>query len=120
MINPAAIDLIGDDADLLNLTTTHPAAYRAPISDQGDDLDLPNDVVCRLSARCHEWLEQARTTTNNPGIQRLIDDLHDDLWALGPIDDDLEDAVRGALASVAAAIDTDAATLSTLTLSSLN
>lgn len=73
-----------------------------------------------LSARCHDWLEEARTATTSPSIQRLIDDIHDELFALGPIDDDLEPLVRDALASVAAAIDTESALLATLTVSSLN
>ncbi len=71
-----------------------------------DEPGLTANLDCLLKARCHEWLEQARTTTDNPGIQRLINDIHDDLWAIGTIDADLEVVVRDALGSVAAAIET--------------
>lgn len=82
-------------------------------------LDEPTDVRW-LSARCHQWLEEARSATTSPGIQRLIDDIHHDLFALGPVDGDLEPLVRAALASVTAAIDTERALLATLTPASLN
>ena len=112
-----------------NPAANHPTTYApAPTkrNGHGDYLGSAtyegphSEVVCRLSRRCHEWLEEARSSTNNPGIQRLIDDIHDDLYALGPIDDDLQIVVHGALQSVAAALDTDSILLSTLTMSSLN
>lgn len=72
-----------------------------------DPAAVLSEHPCRLSARCHQWLEDARSATASPGIQRLIDELHDELWALGPIDGDTAGVVRGALASVVAAIHTD-------------
>ncbi|MDH3681302.1 MAG: hypothetical protein OEV40_15285 [Acidimicrobiia bacterium] len=90
---------------------TDPAAYPT--------LDAPADVPA-LSARCHAWLDEARSVTNSPSIQRLIDDIHDDLFALGRIDGDFEPVVRDALGSVAAAIETESALLATLSLASLN
>ncbi len=116
-----------------NPAANHPTTY-APepnLQTAQDDLiagltwndasaNASSDVECRLSERCHQWLEEARSSTSNPGIQRLIDDLHDDLYALGPIDEDLQVVVHGALQSVAAALDTDSILLTTLTMSSLN
>ena len=59
------------------------------------------------AARYHHWLEEARTATTNPALHRLIDDIHADLAALGPFGNELASVVRGALASVAAAIELD-------------
>lgn len=73
----------------------HPAAMTS----------APRDLVCQLNVSCHRWLDQARSHTSSPAIQRLIDDVHADIDALGPIGADLEETVRSALESVAVAID---------------
>ena len=57
------------------------------------------------AARYHRWLEDARDATTNPAVHRLIDELHADLTALGPFGSEVASVVRGAMASVAAAID---------------
>ena len=59
------------------------------------------------AASYHRWLEDAREATNNPAVHRLIDELHADLTALGPFGAEVASVVRGALASVASAIDFD-------------
>ena len=73
----------------------------------------PRDVVCQLNVSCHRWLDQARSHTSSPTIQRLIDDVHADIDALGPIGADLQETMRSALESVAVAIDIDQLACST-------
>ncbi len=59
------------------------------------------------AARYHRWLEDAREATTSPTVHRLIDELHADLHALGPFGAEVASVVRGALASVATAIELD-------------
>jgi len=63
--------------------------------------------MIQSAARYHRWLEDARDATSNPAVHRLIDEIHADLTALGPFGSEVASVVRGALASVAAAIDHD-------------
>ena len=73
----------------------------------------PRHFVCQLNVSCHRWLDQARSHTSSPTIQRLIDDVHADIDALGPIGADLQETVHSALESVAVAIDIDQLACST-------
>lgn len=57
--------------------------------------------------RCHQWLEEAYESTTNVGIRRLIDDVMDELWAIGSVDGELGEMVIGALESVASALEVD-------------
>jgi hypothetical protein len=57
------------------------------------------------AARYHRWLDDARDATTNPALHRLIDDVQADLTALGPLSAELGSVVRGALTSIAAAIE---------------
>lgn len=57
--------------------------------------------------KCHQWLEEAHESTNEPGLRRLIEETIDELWDLGSAEGELGDLVLGALNSVAAALDVD-------------
>lgn len=57
--------------------------------------------------RCHQWLEEAYESTTDQGIRRLIEDVMDDLWALGSVEGELGDLVIGALESVAVAMEVE-------------
>lgn len=61
-------------------------------------------VPCLDTNRYQRWLDEASRMTRNPGVLRLIEDIADDLRALGPIDHEMEEIVLGALESVASAI----------------
>ncbi len=65
------------------------------------------DYMTHPASRYHRWLEDARDATSNPAVHRLIDEIHADLTALGPFGAEVTSVVRGAMASVAAAIDVD-------------
>ena len=58
--------------------------------------------------QCHRWLERMQESTTDQGVRLLIDDVRDDLWAVGSVEGELGDLVLGALASVAAAVDVSA------------
>ena len=73
----------------------------------------PREFVCQLNVSCHRWLDQARSHTSSTAIHRLIDDVHADIDAIGPIGVDLQETVRSALESVAVAIDIDQLACST-------
>ena len=55
--------------------------------------------------RCHRWLEEAYASTDRPDVRRLIDEVMDELWALGSVDGELGELVLGALESVSAAVE---------------
>lgn len=71
----------------------------------GDRLDVETAGLSFM--RCHQWLEEAYESTTDHGIRRLIEDVMDDLWALGSVEGELGDLVIGALESVAAAMEVE-------------
>ena len=55
--------------------------------------------------RCVDWLLDLYGQTTDEDLQLLIGEVIDDLRALGPIEDEFEDIVLGALASVETAFE---------------
>ena len=55
--------------------------------------------------RCVDWLLDLYRHTDDEDLQLLIGEVIDDLRALGPIEDEFEDIVLGALASVETAFE---------------
>ncbi len=53
------------------------------------------------------WLECAFERATTASTRRLIEDVLDDISLIGPIDDELDDLVIGALASVESALECD-------------
>lgn len=60
------------------------------------------------STRAYQiWLECAFERATTASTRRLIEDVLDDISAIGPIDDELDALVIGALASVESALECD-------------
>lgn len=69
-------------------------------------LDVGGDSG-RLNRAYQVWLECAFERATTASTRRLIEDVLDDINLIGPIDDDLDDLVIGALASVESALECD-------------
>lgn len=60
------------------------------------------------TSRAHQlWLECAFERATTASTRRLIEDVLNDISLIGPIDDELDDLVIGALASVESALECD-------------
>ncbi len=69
-------------------------------------LDVGGDTG--YSTRAYQvWLECAFERATTASTRRLIEDVLDDISLIGPIDDELDDMVVGALASVESALQCD-------------
>lgn len=81
-------------ADLLTLVE------HAPTIDIGGDSG-------RSMRACRIWLECAFERATTASTRRLIEDVLGDIDLIGPVDDELDELVIGALASVETALECD-------------
>ena len=59
--------------------------------------------------RCVDWLLDLHQSTDDVQLKALVSEVLEDLRALGPVQDELEDVIFGALASVEVAFEIRAA-----------
>jgi hypothetical protein len=78
--------------------TTSEAFWSAAIDDEAGNGSISFD-------RCVDWLLDLYQSTDDTGLRALIADVLDDLRQLGPIEDELEDVVLGALVSIEVAFE---------------
>ena len=90
-------DITPETTDTVTVTDTT-EAFWTTVTDHEGSAPISFD-------RCVDWLLDLYQDTNDAQLRTLISEVLDDLRALGPVEDEFEDIVLGALASVEAAFE---------------